>query len=193
MQKTLDEFYENLGQREASGKYNVVNKFGFLGKYQMGIPAMIDAGYYVKNPGSDIYSNNWNDGHFTGKDGVYSKNDFLNKPAAQENAQRHYKQAQWSQLKAVGADKYIGKTINGVKITPSGLLGAAHLKGATYMGNYLKNNGKVSNRKDGFGTSVEEYLERFKGYDVSSITGVILIVRLFASKGLIPLLAFFLS
>lgn len=73
------------------------------------------------------------------------------------------------------------------------MLGAAHLKGATYMGNYLKNNGKVSNRKDGFGTSVEEYLKRFKGYDVSSITGVILIVRLFASKGLIPLLAFFLS
>ncbi len=40
------------------------------------------------------------------------------------------------------------------------------------MGNYLRNNGNVPNRKDGFGTTVEEYLERFRGYDVSSVTGV---------------------
>ena len=36
MIKTLDDFYKDLGIREASGRYYIVNDFGYLGKYQMG-------------------------------------------------------------------------------------------------------------------------------------------------------------
>lgn len=71
----------------------------------MGEAALIDAGYYKKNTN---YNNDWS-GTFNGKDGVYSIQDFLNNPAAQENAQIAFKKRQWLYLKAVGAHLYTGK------------------------------------------------------------------------------------
>jgi hypothetical protein len=118
---------------------------------------------------SRIYNNDWS-GYFTGKDGVNSLQDFLNNPRAQENAQIIFKKKQWGYLKAVGADKYSGKIINGYKITDSGLLAGAHLKGAGVVIEYLKSGGQII-AKDGFGTSVESYIKKFSGYDVSRITG----------------------
>lgn len=168
MVKTLDKFYNDLGVRESGGNYSSVNKYGYVGKYQMGEAAMIDAGYYKKPSGK--YNNDWS-GQFTGKDGVYSLQDFLKNKQAQENAQKAFKQAQWNQLKAIGADKYIGKEINGIKITQSGLLAAAHLKGPVAVKEYLQSDGK-NIPKDAFGTSVESYMKKFEGYDVSSVTGI---------------------
>ncbi len=163
--KTLQDFLNDLGARESGGNYKAFNKFGYAGKYQMGEAALIDCGYYKKN--TKIYNNDWK-GIFTGKDNVYSISDFLNNPAAQENAQIIFKRRQWGYLKALGADKYAGKIINGYMITPSGLLAGAHLKGAGAVSEYLKSNG-VKNPKDGFGTSVECYMKKFAGYDVSAV------------------------
>ena len=168
MSKTLQEFYNDLGARESGGNYRSVNKYGYIGKYQMGEAAMEDAGYYKKP--SRRYNNDWS-GQFTGKDGVYSVEDFLNNEQAQENAQTRFKQAQWNQLKAIGVDKYIGKEINNVEVTPSGLLAAAHLKGPGEVKKYLLSEGK-NNPKDAFGTSVESYMKNFSGYNVSQITGL---------------------
>ena len=163
--KTFKQFLNDLGARESGGNYKAFNKYGYAGKYQMGEAALIDAGYYKKP--SWKYNNDWS-GVFTGKDGVKSIQDFLNNPKAQENAQIIYKKRQWGYLKAVGADKYVGKMINGYLITPSGLLAGAHLKGAGSVIKYLKSNGTLV-EKDGFGTSVESYIKKFAGYDVSSI------------------------
>lgn len=168
MTKTTQDFLDALGERESGGFYGAVNKFNYLGKYQMGEPAMVDAGYYVKP--SQRYDNSWT-GEFTGKDGVYSMKQFLNNEQAQENAQRSFKKKQWGYLKATGADKYLGQLINGHEVTQSGLLAAAHLKGVQSVMNYLKSNGKVVDR-DAFGTGVEEYLQKFGGYDASEITGI---------------------
>lgn len=164
--KTLQEFLNDLGARESGGNYKAFNKFGYAGKYQMGEAAMIDAGYYKKV--SRIYNNDWT-GTFTGKDNVHSIQDFLNNPQAQENAQIVFKKKQWNYLKAVGADKYSGEIINGYKITDSGLLAGAHLKGAGCVITYLKSQGKNIS-KDAFGTSVESYIKKFADYDVSIIT-----------------------
>ena len=163
--KTLQNFLNDLGARESCGNYQAFNKYGYAGKYQMGEAALIDCGYYKKP--SKIYNNDWS-GEFTGKDGVYSIKDFLNNQKAQKNAQIIFKKKQWGYLKALGADKYAGKIINGYEITPSGLLAGAHLKGAGAVIEYLKSGGK-NNPKDGFGTSVESYIRKFAGYDVSSI------------------------
>ena len=165
--KTLQEFLTDLGARESGGKYNILNKYGYAGKYQMGEMALVDAGYYRKSSGK--YNNDWQ-GNFTGKDGVYSIQDFLNNPQAQEHAQIIFKKRQWGYLKAVGAHNYVGKIINGYTITPSGLLAGAHLKGAGCVIKYLKSNGQ-NIEKDGFGTSVEDYMKKFSGYDVKQITG----------------------
>ena len=163
--KTFEQFLNDLGARESGGNYKAFNKYGYAGKYQMGESALVDAGYYKKPSGK--YNNDWS-GVFTGKDGVKSIQDFLNNPQAQENAQIIFKKRQWGYLKAVGADKYIGKTINGYIITASGLLAGAHLKGAGSVIKYLKSNGSLI-EKDGFGTSVESYIKKFAGYDVSSV------------------------
>lgn len=163
--KTLQQFLDDLGARESGGYYQAFNKYGYAGKYQMGEMALVDCGYYKK--ASKKYNNDWS-GEFTGKDNIYSIKDFLNNPIAQENAQIIFKKKQWTYLKSVGADKYVGKTINSYKITPSGLLAAAHLKGVGSVIKYLKSNG-INNEKDAFGTSVEDYLKKFAEYDVSKI------------------------
>ena len=167
--KTLQQFLNDLGIRESGGNYKALNKYGYAGKYQMGEAALVDAGYYHKI--SRKYNNDWT-GVFLGKDGVYSIQDFLNSPRAQENAQIIFKKKQWSYLKAVGAHNYLGLIINGFMITPSGLLAGAHLKGAGSVIKYLKSNGKDI-PKDGFGTSVESYIKQFANYDVGEITGKI--------------------
>lgn len=165
--KTFTQFLNDLGARESGGNYKALNKYGYAGKYQMGEAALIDAGYYKKN--SKYYNNDWT-GEFTGKDGVMSLQDFLNNAKAQENAQICFKKKQWGYLKTVGADKYLGKVINGCTITASGLLAGAHLKGAGSVIKYLDSNG-LNIPKDGFGTSVENYIRQFANYDVSEITG----------------------
>ena len=164
--KTFKDFLNDLGARESGGNYKAFNKYGYAGKYQMGEAALIDAGYY--NKPSKKYNNDWT-GLFIGKDGVRSIQDFLNNPKAQENAQLIFKKKQWGYLKALGADKYTGKTIKGFVVTQSGLLAAAHLKGAGSVIKYLKSDGKII-EKDAFGTSVESYMKKFAGYDVSEIT-----------------------
>lgn len=163
--KTLEQFLNELGMKESGGNYKAFNKFGYAGKYQMGERALIDAGYYCKP--SRKYNNDWS-GKFLGKDEIWSIRDFLNNPKAQENAQKIFKKKQWGYLKAVGADKYLGLIINGILITPSGLLAGAHLKGAGSVIKYLKSNGQII-EKDGFNTSIEDYLREFSNYDVKEL------------------------
>ena len=164
--KTLQQFLNDLGARESGGNYKAFNRYGYAGKYQMGEAALVDAGYYQKP--SRRYNNDWS-GSFLGKDGVKSIQDFLNNPKAQENAQIIFKKKQWGYLKAVGALNYLGLIINGILMTPSGLLAGAHLKGAGSVYEYLKSGGKNIG-KDAFGTSVESYIKQFANYDVSEIT-----------------------
>lgn len=164
--KSLEELFKELGLSESSGRYNIVNSAGYLGKYQMGGSALTDAGYYKLNPNGK--ENDWL-GTFTGKDNVNSKEDFLNNPYAQENAIREFTKKQWGYLKNNGSTKSVGSKINGIEITPSGLLAAAHLVGQGGVGSYVSSNGK-NIPKDGNGTSIEKYLKQFAGYDVAEIT-----------------------
>ena len=92
MTKNFQQFLNDLGARESGGNYKAFNKYGYVGKYQMGEAALVDAGFYTK--ASKRYNNDWS-GTFTGKDGVYSIQDFLNNTQAQENAQIIFKKKQW--------------------------------------------------------------------------------------------------
>ena len=157
MGKNLQLYFDAIAQSESSGEYSADNGLGYIGKYQMGKSALTEAGYY-KN------------GKYTGKDGVYSDNDFLNNPEAQEKAMYLFTQKQWSYIKGF-ATKYTGKYINGIHITYSGMIAASHLLGPGGLYNYLNSNGEHKG-KDGFGTSIEKYLSKFAEYDVSEITGL---------------------
>jgi len=162
-----EDFLRALGYRESSGRYNIENRYGYLGKYQMGEMALKDAGYYKGDSTPRI--NDWI-GEWTGKDGVWSKEDFLNNPQAQENAIREFHKKVWKYIKALGLDKYVGKTVAGIKITESGLIGGAHLVGVLNLKRFLHSNGQII-PKDGNGTPITHYIELLNGYDVSEITG----------------------
>jgi len=152
--KEYNTFLNDLGARESSNDYKSVNQIGYLGKYQMGKLALIDAGYKDK------------DGNWTGKNGVKSKEDFLNSPEAQENSFDEYKRSQWRDIKRRKLDQYIGKEVGGIEITASGLLAGAHLRGvAGGVKKYLESDGK-DDPTDANGTRVSEYLKKFKGYEV---------------------------
>lgn len=140
--KSYTGFKQAIAIRESQGQYKLVNSFGYMGKYQFGMSALRSIG-------------------------IKSKKDFLNNPRLQEKAFKALLSINKAQL-ANEIEKFEGKIINGVKITESGILAAAHLGGAGSVKNYLKSNGKRK-FKDGFGTSMKSYFKKFGGYDTSHI------------------------
>ncbi len=62
-------------------------------------------------------------------------------------------------------DHFIGDTINGVVVTRSGLIAAAHLGGAGSTKRFLSSGGKM-NSKDALGTSIRDYMRKFRNYDL---------------------------
>jgi hypothetical protein len=135
-------FKQALGYRESENKYKKVNSLGYLGKYQFGNETLRSVG-------------------------IHDTSKFLQSPKMQERAFV----ALLSKNKWILQDiikKYDGKVVNGILITESGILAAAHLGGAGSVKRYFKNKGKKY-IKDAYGTSIRSYLEMFGGYDTSSI------------------------
>ena len=120
----------------------MVNSYGYMGKYQFGKSTLRSVG-------------------------VYDFDEFLRNPELQDKAFRALiAKNKWELRKEI--KKYNGKVINGVKITESGLIAAAHLGGAGSVKRYLRSNGQRG-FKDGFGTSLRSYIKKFGGYDISHI------------------------
>ena len=140
--KTFIGFKQALAVRESAGNYDLVNAYGYMGKYQFGRSTLRNVG-------------------------VYNFKNFLKNPVLQENAfQALLSINKWELRKEI--KNYSGRIINGIKITESGLLAAAHLAGASSVKTYLRSNGK-NGFKDGFGTSLKSYIKKFNGYDTSNI------------------------
>ena len=103
MAKTYEQFYVDLGNREAHTGYKTNTGNGMLGRYQLSKFALIDTKYIDKD------TKRW-----TGKNNIYSTEDFLNSSKVQDQAIREYHQVQWNYMKN-DAKKYHGKVINGTK------------------------------------------------------------------------------
>lgn len=135
-------FREAVAFKESRGNYRIVNDFGYMGKYQFGLETLKLLG-------------------------IYNANDFLYKPELQEkafmaNAQRN----KWVLRNDIS--RFEGKKINGINITESGILAAAHLAGPGSVKKFLRSYGNDS-FSDAFGTSIRSYMKKFSGYDTSSI------------------------
>lgn len=132
-------FLNAIGMRESSNRYDVVNGWGYMGKYQFGKKTL-------KNLGYDI-----------------SKKEFLNSPHIQEMAMldllSHNKKILQSYI-----NQYSGVIVDGTKITESGILAAAHLAGPGNVKRYFK---KGKQFKDGNGTKLTSYLINFSGYKLN--------------------------
>jgi hypothetical protein len=163
-----EEFRDKIAFRESSfdkssGFYIKENKYGYISKYQFGEAALQDLGYYK---GDSTKKNDWI-GEWTGKNGIYSKDDFLKNSEVQDKAADEWFALLWKRIQRLGLDKYVGQTVDGIEITESGLIAASHLKGVGALKKFLE--GKLKNTKDAFGTDIREYLSEFGGYDISPI------------------------
>ncbi|WP_299050991.1 peptidoglycan-binding protein LysM [uncultured Polaribacter sp.] len=142
LQKDFVGFKEALAFKESQGKYTVVNTLGYLGKYQFGKTTL----------------------H---RFGINNSQAFLQNPELQERAFLALcKVNKWILRKDIR--RSVGKTINGIKITESGILAAAHLSGAGNVKKFLRSNGDIR-FSDAYGASIQLYLKKFGGYNVSNI------------------------
>lgn len=142
LQKDFVGFKEALAFKESQGKYRVVNTLGYLGKYQFGRTTLE-------------------------RFNIYNTQHFLQNPEMQERAfVALCKVNKWILRKDIR--RSVGKTINGIKITESGILAAAHLSGAGNVKKFLRSNGNIR-FSDAYGASIQSYLKKFGGYDVSNI------------------------
>ena len=140
--KSFVGFKEALAFKESGGDYFTVNDFGYLGKYQFGKETLKLIG--IKDPTK------------------FLENPKLQEKAFVANAARN----KWVLRRDI--KNFVGKRINGIIITESGILAAAHLAGPGSVKKYLRSYG-LDNFADGFGTTVHYYMKRFSGYDTSLI------------------------
>ena len=135
--KNHNQFLEDLGMRESSGNYKAVNQFGYLGKYQFGRKTLNALGY--EN---------------------VSNREFLANGSIQEEAMYALLTHNRKVLRRT-INKYSGKTINGIYVTESGILAAAHLAGP---GNVKKFFRRGYEFRDGNGTKMTSYMIKFSMY-----------------------------
>jgi len=145
MNNSFIAFREAIAFKESQGQYDRVNELGYLGKYQFGKTTL-------------------------NRLKIYNAQKFLNTPELQEDAFIALCSLnKWILIRDI--KRSVGKNINGVPITESGILAAAHLAGAGNVKKYLRSNGKDI-FMDAFGTNVEHYMKKFAGYNLSFIKPV---------------------
>ncbi len=137
--KNHNKFLEDIGMRESSGNYKAVNQYGYLGKYQFGRKTLNALGY--KN---------------------ITNREFLSDSTLQEQAMEdllvHNKKILRKYI-----NKYQGQIVNGILITESGLLAAAHLAGPGNVKKFLRRGYEF---KDGNGTKMTSYMVKFSNYQL---------------------------
>lgn len=139
-------FIDMLAMLESSNNWRAYNKYGYIGKWQMGRAALKESGFekvsfhrFKVNP------------H------IFPEED-------QELAIKVYTNINYHRLK-VFISVYSGSTMHGVKLTPAGLLAAAHLGGARNVKKFLKSNGAFD-PCDKFGTHLSDYMKKFSTYNL---------------------------
>jgi len=132
-------FLDAIGFRESGNRYDIVNSFGYMGKYQFGKSTLKGLGFDV------------------------TQEEFLNSPELQEKAMYELLKHNKKKLKRF-IKKYDGQVVHGVLVTESGILAAAHLAGQGNVKRFFRNGYEF---KDGYGTKMTSYMEQFGGYNLN--------------------------
>ena len=133
-------FLSAIAYRESSNRYDVVNNWGYMGKYQFGRATLDNLGYES-----------------------VTNEQFLSSPKIQEEAMMKLLKSNQHILRRE-IRKYSGTSIHGVYITESGLLAAAHLAGPGNVKKWLKRGERF---RDGLGTDLVDYLQLFSNYNIT--------------------------
>lgn len=178
-----DSWGEMTDAQWAEMSYRSMNALGFVG-YQFGEALLIDLGYYQDDVfyGNGASTNTW-DGVWTGKNGVTSLEAFMTATAQEQAIQEAFGYNTKVIVEGLAnagqsLDDYLGTTrtyLDGgeevtVTLTMTGILAAAHLRGAWGTLNLLLSD-NVST--DEYGTSILYYMDQFGGYDSPDATAII--------------------
>lgn len=131
-------FVFKMGILESANSYTIVNRFGYMGKYQFNKKTLRLLGFNNRQIKTFLYNPNIQE-------------------LAMEKLTIHNK-LYFDRNNLLG---YVGTTVGGVRISLEGMLAAAHLRGPSSVKKYLQTNG-VINRVDGNNTSVKNYLKEFE-------------------------------
>lgn len=147
--KTFDDFVSAVGQRESGNRYDCVNKFGFLGRFQFGMARLTDLGICKR----DSHGFVWVPPH--------TRETFLQDHALQDELFRKHVGLLAGAVKThYGQD--LGSVVNGVPVTLSGSVAVCHLLGLGGLADFLAGR----NGHDALGTTAKDYMKLFAGYEV---------------------------
>jgi hypothetical protein len=132
-------FLNDLGHQESGNRYSVVNRYGYMGRYQFGKSTLKTLKIRA------------------------SRSKFLKDTLLQEQAMFALLKHNKKRLQKL-INKFDGKVVHGVLVTESGLLAAAHLGGQGSVKKWFRS-GKV--RKDGNGLRITTYMRKFGGYTLN--------------------------
>ena len=123
---------------------------------------------------------------WSGKNGIYSLNDFLTKPELQLMAVNDWINHLCKRMRILDFNQYYGQIINGVEVTESGAIAGAHLMGegglATFLGSpQFQQKSAVS---DANGTHISSYISMFGGFDLENCCKRKIYITLKDSSGL---------
>ena len=140
-------FKNFLGFFESGSNYNKVNRFGYLGKYQFGKGTL--KMYGVRNLSE------------------YRFNPELQEKVFLMNVMRN----KWILRREISW--YSNRYLNGTYISESGIIAAAHLSGPGNVKKFLRSHCNPDlDKRDANGTSISDYLNIFKDYDLEKIPAI---------------------
>ncbi len=139
--KSIHEFLHKMAMIESQDNSSAKNRFGMLGKYQFAPSTIRSVGVHT------------------------TKIAFLKDPNLQEIVMIKYMQNNRQELLPY-IRKYVGRTVNDIPITESGIIAGAHFAGTTGVIKFLRG---LSNKHDANGKSVAFYMKKFSNFDMTKL------------------------
>ena len=144
--KDILRFLEAIALFESNNRYDVVNSYGFLGRYQFSPRTIKHLGYDILNE------------------------DFLRNKRLQDEIMLAYMRENYVSLRPY-IEEYNNTNYKGMYITTSSILAGAHFAGAMGMKRFLLNKLDSIGTVDANGMTLRKYMTKFSDYNVEEVEG----------------------
>ena len=144
--KDILRFLEAIALFESNNRYDVVNSYGFLGRYQFSPRTIKHLGYDVLNE------------------------EFLRNKRLQDEIMLAYMRENYVSLRPY-IEEYNNTNHKGMYITTSSILAGAHFAGAMGMKRFLLNKLDSIGTVDANGMTLRRYMTKFSDYNVEEVEG----------------------
>ena len=144
--KDILRFLEAIALFESNNRYDVVNPYGFLGRYQFSPTTIRHLGYDILNE------------------------EFLRNARLQDEIMLAYMRENYVSLRPY-IEEYNNTNYKGMYITTSSILAGAHFAGAMGMKRFLLNKLDSIGTTDANGMTLRRYMTKFSDYNVEEVEG----------------------